>query len=252
MVNGSDIMSEELLKNIESMLGEKLDPTLELLMNTLSEQAPIIGKILTSFKIHRLGVRLKNAEKQISELQEQVSKIDDQQFADIIKNFLFPAVLQELLEEDEDNKIGYFLEGFGQTINERIMDKDKILIFFDILRKLRFIEIEYLISLSAESKWYNSSIYYETGKFVESPFENEDFIEMKHAVESKLESLGLIWTGRSMSYNQIIKRYNYESQLAERHLASPSVSDSITITSFGYKFLNLFNLLDRFQKNKNK
>ena len=41
------------------MLGNKLDHTLGIMMDVLVEQAPVIGKVITSYKIHRLGVRLK-------------------------------------------------------------------------------------------------------------------------------------------------------------------------------------------------
>lgn len=238
-------MSKELIDNVQSMLGNKLDPALGIMMDALVEQAPVIGKVITSYKIHRLGVRLKNNEEQINDLREQVSKIEDQQFVDIIKNFIFPTILQELLDEDEDNKIGYFLDGFGQTIKNKVTDKDRILIFYDILKKLRFIELEYLISLSNEYVKHKMKIWHET-KDYEDPFDTRDFREMKYAIENKLESLGLINTGRLITYEQIMKRIDDDLFRAKRRLAQSSRQDKVSLTSFGYKFLNFFYLLDKY------
>lgn len=236
-----------MVQQVKSLMGIDTDPKFELAFETLFDQAPIIGKILTSYKIHTLGQRLKLHDKKINEISEKVNQIEDSDFLDIVKNFLFPIILQELLDEDEDNKIGYFLDGFGQVVENCISDKSKILIYYDVLKELRFIEIEYLISFSSASQRAKNRKFYEDRVFPKSIFDTKDFMEMRFAIENKLERLGLIDTGRLISYNQIMKKINDKLKVSGRGIATNDERDQVKITTFGYKFLNFFYLLDRFE-----
>lgn len=245
---GGDTMGNDVWDNIQSIIGVEPGSEISLIFESISDQVPVIGKILTSYKIHRLGVRLKRHEKQINELSEKVNNIEDIKFLEIVRGFLFPNILQELLDEDEDNKIGYFLDGFGNAIDKQISDKDRILIFYDILRELRFIEIEYLISMSSEAQRYKSAMFYENRVYPEDPFDNNDFKEMQFAIESKLERIGLIDKGRLITYSQIMKKMNDGISRRQRGLATSSFdSEEVKLTNFGYKFLKFFYLLDRYK-----
>lgn len=239
-------MKDKLWIQVKNLTGIDDSSGLELIFNTMTDQAPIIGKILTTYKIHRLGNRLKANESKIDVINEKVDSVEDSKFIDLLKNFLFPTILQELLEEDEDNKIGCFLDGFGQVIDNYVNDKSKILIYYDVLKEVRFIELEYLITFSSEYKRYRSKCFFESGNRQDSVFEGAEFREMKYAVENKLERLGLINTGRLISYEEVMKRMDEGLWRAKRHLASPR-RDEVKLTNFGYQFLKFFCLLDKYK-----
>lgn len=245
-VKGGIHMDDKTLTNLKNLMNISEGSKLELIFNTLSDQAPLIGRVLTSIKIHRLGQRLKKHENKINDINHRVEQIGDLDFVLLIKEFLLPKVLQDLLDEDEDNKIAYFLDGFGQVIDNEIYDKSKILIFYDILRTLRFIEIEYLVSLTSQFKIYNMKNYHEHGNYPESIFNKPDFQRIKYAIENKLESLGLIETGRMVSYEEVMDRFDEELKMSKRYSGfySPRRDNTTEIAMFGYDFLNFFYILD--------
>lgn len=220
-------MKEETVGHLQTLLGNENFEGLEIIVGTLGEQAPIIGRMLTSFKVRRLSKRLAFHERKIAELSRKIVTIDDSKFVDLLKNFLFPSILQQLLDEDEDNKTGYFLEGFKKTIDQRLLDESKLLIFFDTLKGLRFVEIEHLISLSNEYKESQQQ------KRSQSSVQFEDGII--YAIESKLEHKGLIKTPNSLNIQNkedgpAIIYYN-ESEL----------------TVFGREFLDFYDLLEEYK-----
>ncbi len=238
-------MKEKTLNQLANLVGDENYTVLETVAGTVVDAAPFIGKFITSFKIRRLSKRLELNEEKINDISKKLVGVEGQ-FNDLLKNFLFPSILQQILEEDEDNKTGYFLDGFGNVIDKRIFDESKILILYDTLRKLRFIEIEYLISLTHEYKRYNRERSTDIEK-IDNLFDTNNFNTIKLAVESKLEGLGLIDTGRNISYEDVRNNINNELR-ASKYGRRPSRSSPETkLTTFGREFLNMFSLLDKFE-----
>lgn len=240
-------MKEETIDQVKSLIGDQNFAGLDILAGTISEVAPVISNIITSFKIRRLSKRLALHEKKIQNLSQKLVSIEDDKFVDLLKNFLFPSILQQLLEEDEDNKTGYFLDGFGNVIDKKIIDESRILILYDILKNLRYIEIEYLISLSSKYKRYCRDIKMSTKQQVDKPFDDLKFKSIKIAIESKLEGLGLIDTGRSISYEEVMKNLNDDLKRYTNRIAGTKRIPETKLTSFGQEFLNMYSLLDQFE-----
>lgn len=234
----------EIVESFKNLIGESNFNVLEFFAGTIGDVAPIISNLMTSFKIYRLKNRLEKHEIKLKELSEKVVVIEDEKFVDILKNFLFPSILQQLLDEDEDNKIGYFLDGFGNVIDSRVIDESEILILYDTLKNLRFIEIEYLISFSRAYKNYHR------GKEIKDYFKEDNFSKIKQPIENKLENIGLIDTGKYMTYNETLNKMGQDvlkQKFGGSRLRS-NVSPQVEITEFGYLFLNTFSLLDQYMK----
>lgn len=232
-------MGNSLISNIKDLLGISAD-------TALGDLAPIIGNALQSIKIRKLGKRLNSCEEKIEIISTKLSVIDDEKFVTLLKEFLFPSILQHLLDEEEDRKTSYFLNGFEFVIDNKLINESKILIFYDILRELRVVEIEYLSTLSLAYKQYRKKLR-ESGERVENPFDNEEFSTMKHTIEVKLEGLGLIKTSRSDSakdsFNLMVKKLNTPPYLGSRTV----IKDEVYITNFGNEFLKMFYILDKYK-----
>lgn len=242
-------MDSNLQEQIKLLAGVEEGTKLDVIFDVFAEQVPFVGNLLTTLKINKLGDRLKTHQNKINEISKKVNRIDDVDFTAFLKDFLFPVVLQQLLEEDEDNKVGYFLDGFEQVVDHSINDKAKILRFYDLLKQLRFFEIEYLISLSTRRKVFemnNVALYEQVHEERFSYFETRSFKEMKLSTENKLESLGLIETGRLVSYTEIMEKLSKE--VSRKHGVSPNFKDEVEVSEFGHKFLEFFYLLDDFEE----
>lgn len=236
-------MKSNLINNLKELIGVSGEAS-------LSGLAPIIGEAIQSMKINRLSKRLNASEEKIFLLSNKVQTIDDEKFVILLKEFLFPSILQNLLDEDEDEKTGLFLDGFDSVIDKRITKESKILIYYDILKGLRFIEIEHLISLTQVYQFYK---IYQAKHSIEKSSNNIDSINIRDstnlifAIENKLESLGLIDTGR---YEQIIGNLNqsiknHQVGMMTSHLGASKPRS--TVTTFGNDFLEFFYLLDKFK-----
>lgn len=219
--------SSELLSSINYLLGATSDLT-------ISEMVPFLGRALQSIKIHRLGTRLEVFEDVINELQQKVKVIDDEKFTCFLKEFLFPITLQNLLDDEEDKKTSLFLDGFNKIIESRNDDESIILMYYDILRDLRYNEIIRLIEIGEpyieyESLGTNSYAY---AYYIE---ENND---VHFYIELKLAKLGLIKTPYQTNLDMKKEGLTYrELNRAE-------------LTSLGKKFLDFYNIPEKYRKNK--
>lgn len=249
-------MEQKNLEQLKSILDIKEGSGIEMAFDAIFDQIPLIGKILTTIKLRKLKRRMNEHSEKLTFLESKISTIEDNKFTDLIKNFLFPIILQELIEEDEDNKIAYFLNGFEQVIDSKITDKSKILVYYDVLRELRFIDIEYLIKLTwvYEHHLINNSISNDNlvdldateeryGSKLYSYFKSDDFGNINVFVESKLEKLGLIDLGKSITYEEIFERM----ALQEKYSIS-NFNDGIKVTSFGHNFLDFYGLLNEYHE----
>lgn len=257
LTKGGMKLSEDIWEQVKALVDIGEESGEEALIEGLFlEQVPVIGKIISTIKYRRLSKRLKDNEQKIKKLSTKVNNIDDADFIDFLKNFLFPSILQNIMEEDEDAKIGYFLDGFEQVIDEEVVDKSKILIMYDLLRELRYIEIEYLISFSSEYKVFEMDYYYDTGEYVESHFNHFDtktFNEIKPAIEIKLERLGLLDTERLLTYKEIKEKIDESVALSSKfnyfgNGSDVDLSESPGITSLGNQFLDFFYLVGQYKR----
>lgn len=242
-------MNKNLSESVKSLCGIEIGSEIEFIFEGLSDSAPFIGRVITSYKIYKLRKYLERLENEIDIIKEKVKHIHEPQFKDLLTNFLFPKVLQNLMEEDEENKIAYFLKGFEFVIDNEIYDKAKILMYYDVLSELRFIEIQYLISISSLYKMYLLDAEY-NGKQIKNKITKKQFGELKPTIENKLERLGLVNTGRLLTYNQIMKILNESIKLYERGISSTNTNDEIHLTKFGNDFLGFFRLLDNYVQNE--
>lgn len=250
---GGELVNVEMINHMKSLIGIEQGSEIELVFDSLMDQAPVIGKFISTYKIHRLGKRLSVCETEIGILSNKVELIDDLNFIEFLKGFLFPSLLEDMLNEDEDNKIEYFLNGFAYVIDEIIDDKSKVLIYYDVLRELRFIEIEYLISLTSEYKRFrnrknngNENIT-EMFYFAKMKRENREFGNLYWSIENKLERLGLIDTGRQLKFEEIMNKMNNALQKYQKGITSTTNPSEIQLTAFGKSFLNFFVMLEKYR-----
>jgi len=184
-------------------LKEKLNDFTEI---SLEIGAPIVGNMVTDTIIGQivpgaatafLSYRQKRTEKmliraidelkiQISEINSKLIGMSEKQII-LIKESIFPIVLDNIEKESEEEKIKYIVNGFKHSINYDITDFDLILSYYDILNDLRMIDIRILIDLYEESKKMVRSYMEETDRTIKTEYEAVETYAIK-----KMESLGLI------------------------------------------------------------
>ncbi|MBY0088103.1 hypothetical protein [Brevibacillus brevis] len=204
--------SVDIPKKLSSLVG--LDETSELysLIDVGLSLAPYIGKVWQFVKFNRL-------ERRVNEHQAQFLRINQLMHdtilsADYIKERIFPIVFEDLLEEHEDSKVNYILNGFQNIFREEKADESLVINYFDTLRELRYADIRrffYFCGLDSD--------------FPES--RSEDNEALKKSIEQKLFRLGLI---------NFITRWD-----DNEGLDLPRSKDDVTLSLFGRNFLRFVN-----------
>lgn len=179
--------------------------------------APYLGKLNQIRKLNRAERRIKEHAKHLKRIDklfasEKLSK-------DYIQEKVGPIVLSDLIEEHEDAKILYLLQGFENVFINECKNESLVINYFDTLRNLRYEDVRMLFYLSGIDK---------------NPFEDYTKGSPEHILSkqiySKLERLYLIKSASTFSYLEL----GPEADEAE---LKP------TLTPYGKNFLN-FIVLD--------
>ncbi|TRY27437.1 hypothetical protein FOI68_03515 [Brevibacillus sp. LEMMJ03] len=150
--------------------------------------APYIGKAFQFQKFRRLEKRLQEHEHLLKQIEGSLSKpnID----IDFIKERVFPIVFEDLLEEHDDMKIQYILNGFKSVLDGPIYDEERILAYFDTLRGLRYLDIRRLGYFAGLDEIYPEGFY----------FIGSEMDALVNYADSKLANLSLIYVMRTWGY----------------------------------------------------
>lgn len=149
--------------------------------------APYLGKLNMIRKLNRV-------EKRIKEHAEGLKRIDKMFASEIlskeyIQEKIGPIVLSDLIEEHEDAKIVYLLQGFENVFINECKNESLVINYFDTLRSLRYEDVRMLFYLSGING---------------DPFESFQKGSPEHILSkqiySKLERLYLIKSASTFSY----------------------------------------------------
>lgn len=146
--------------------------------------APYLGSIIQTRKINRIQTRLKTHSQQLRRINQLFTS--EEVSVDFIQERIGPIILSDLIEEHEDSKIVYILNGFENIfINENI-NESLIINYYDTLRILRYADVRKL--------YFYSAI---TEDNFESSEEELELQGLSQQIYSKLERLHLIKPAKS-------------------------------------------------------
>ncbi|WP_128993150.1 hypothetical protein [Clostridium tetani] len=149
-------VKEKLKENIDiainggaTLIGSMLSDAL------IGQVAPCIATTVLNYKQKRTEKMLLTA---IEQLREHIDKIElklkemSETEVDFIRNKAIPIVFENIERESQEEKIKFIINGIRNIINNKITDEDLILTYYDILNRLRIIDIKILINIYKESK----------------------------------------------------------------------------------------------------
>jgi hypothetical protein len=142
--------------------------------------APYIGNALNYIKFKRFSKRLKEHEAKIRKIGQLASQ--SLLSEEYINQRIFPVVLADLIEEHEDAKVNYILNGFQNVFIEEKSEESMVINYFDTLRNLRYAHIRRLFYFADLDSIYPEGFYFlgsELDAFVRS-------------LDEQLKNLGLI------------------------------------------------------------
>ncbi len=202
---------------LEEYLSNALEDIHPELVNSLEvgfEFIPYIGKLITHRKLNRLTRRLNEHREQLYKIAELHSS--EVLSADYINERISPIVLESLIEEHEDAKIQFILNGFENVFIEEKTMESMVINYYDTLKNLRYLDLKRLASLTSKTKEYNYAGIEEKAVTLN--------------IDMKLLNQGLL--------GMMSRGIQFGGPVLEKHLTR----DSVILYSYGESFIKFINL----------
>lgn len=172
------------LSTIIDTVEEKIGNGLKLIFDYGVDLAPYLGELNQTRKINRLKIRIDNHIDQLKQINNLFSNTT--MSAEYIQERIGPIVLSDLIEEHEDAKIVYILNGFEHVFINENTNESQIINYFDTLRNLRYEDLRLL--------------YFYAAITTDNPFESAkspELIGLQRQIYFKLERLYLIKSAKT-------------------------------------------------------
>lgn len=134
MVNSVTDLKEVAKECIGEGLGDFIDYSLDFV--------PYLGQLNQTRKINRAERRIREHSDVFKRIQQHF--LSGELSQEFIQEKIGPIILSDLIEEHEDSKINYLLNGFENVFIEKNTNESLIINYLDTLRQLRYIDVKYL------------------------------------------------------------------------------------------------------------
>lgn len=228
------------LTSLTQFLGIDSDSILGVSIEGTMDQMPLVGKVLNTLKMRELQKKIKYLEHKIQRLSDSMMERPDDFVSQFFKERAFPFMLDQLLEEQQEEKTDLIMNGIEYIYDQRITEENKMLIHFDILKELRVTEIKHLMTYTADGR-----------KAVRIKNEDEEVSEsdLKYYeyIDNHLEKLGLVDKGVRSSrevqqdvFSTLSNAVSTKDGMRGRGLIIKA--PQTTLTPFGREFVQFFKL----------
>ncbi|MEW9671074.1 hypothetical protein [Ammoniphilus sp. 3BR4] len=207
MLDNLNVCLKEFL-GIES--GSKLELIYEGSLELAGAATPIAGALINHYRFNRIEKRLNEINSRFDRLEKEIRQ-QPTDVGEFIKHKIFPLVLENVFDEQQDEKIQYIINGFETTVEHQLIDEDLTYTYFDILRQLRMAELKLLNKYGMDEK----------DNLTDEPIQG-----VNKYVVNKLQQLGLV--SITLTWGDIGGG------------DKPLSSDRIALSEFGRQFIKFF------------
>ncbi|MCR2822755.1 hypothetical protein [Lederbergia panacisoli] len=246
---GSDTAAEIAKESITSIIGD-------LLVDTASSLLPGISGAVQGYKRVRFERNITIFTEQLysnidtirvnleTKTNEQKEKIDQ----------LFNIVLDYVIDEQQEDKIQYMVNGFLNLTNHEKVSDDFVLTYYDVLRELRMVDIS-VLRLMYNSRYIIGNDTTETFRDI---MERHGLsYEQYQSVRRNLQRIGLLITKTDLNVTddleEIVKKFKelyayldkatnpkYKRSLPKLRLPKLKSKENLELSKFGKDFVRFF------------
>lgn len=193
-----------LKEKVEDIFDITAQPAVDILSSMFFEG--IVGSVVPGVASVILAYKQKRSEKMIVEfmietkkrqqvLEDKLIQLEEERFVEI-KGKYFGLVLDYVMENKQEEKIEYLVNGFINLVSMEELQEDVVLIYYDILNSLNLLDIRVL-------KIYDFSTR------TEDYYDVLDDVGISHdqytLIQNKLEQLGLLETKGQLQYEVLFE-----------------------------------------------
>lgn len=174
------------------------------LEGALGAAVPGATTIIFSYKQKRME---QNLLRLISELQAKVKEIEsnfnklDMADQELVREFFAGLVCDYVIDEQEEEKIRYIANGFVSLTGKQKLEVDQTIIYLDILKNLRLIDIRILFDRVKGFMLYDQNFQ----EYLDELGISHDQYSM---IKEKLFRLGLLKSSYDDEYKKIVSKVN--------------------------------------------
>ncbi len=242
----------DIKKKVEDIFDIAAQPTVDIVSSIFLDG--VVGSVLPGVTGAMLAYKQKRSEKMLEkfmietqkrheELENKLLNASEDRVKEISGKY-FGIVADYAIDEVQEDKIQYLVNGFINLASADDLNEDFVLTYYDTLKTLRLVDIGvlklyYEIYLGNDQKSYTDIL----NEF------NIDY-DQYNAIRDKLERLGLFATKRSkyedILYENIINIQSYLQDVYKgkkatlRSLRTIEKRDSFLISKFGKEFTDFF------------
>src|SRR5690606_35955950 len=115
---------------IKDMLGVQEGTIIDGAIDMGLSVTPTFGEMFQSYRITKLEKRMKKNETQLEVIKDKVESSRNEVF---YKSEVFPLIVNQIMNEDEDQKVKVIIDGFEHTVDNDLYEIEKIYHYYDVL-----------------------------------------------------------------------------------------------------------------------
>lgn len=229
---------------IKDMTSAAVGPTLEIVSEVAFDGAagvvvPGVGNAILSYKQNRMERRIEGTLQQLidrqDELNNNIMRLTDEIAAQNIKNLYFEMLLDYAINEPQEDKLKYFVNGYINVASIPNPQEDVVRTFYDTLAQMNLLDIRVFKLYTSD----NNDTYYNI---------MQDYsidLYQFNMIREKLARLGLIHSvndaKRDENTDAIVKYLEDMSKgksSTKLKVKQVSRSESYRLSSYGYRFID--------------
>ena len=237
-------MMTDFKNKLKDMTSAAVGPTLEIVSEVVLDGAagvvvPGVGNAILSYKQNRMERRIEGTLQQLidrqDELNNNIMRLTDEIAAQNIKNLYFEMLLDYAINEPQEDKLKYFVNGYINVAGIPNPQEDVVRTFYDTLAQMNLLDIRVFRLYTPNRDGDNHAQIMEDYQIDSSQY---------NIIRTKLARLGLILSTNDEKRDETtdaVVRYLEDVSKgrsnARLHVNQVSRSASYRISGYGRKFI---------------
>jgi hypothetical protein len=228
------------IDKVYGVLPEKAVEPIEVIVDIGGQSIPLISGAINWYKFKKINEELNKLSTRINAVTEKMNDSENEVF---IKQEIFPIILNNIINDEQNEKISVMLNGFEQIIDKNILDTDKIFHYYDVLKEMRVSEIVHLTENYVKPLENARNPYYLKLNPIRLNFqkskEEREIVDLERYMDNKLHRLGILEYAKERIRRTEYKPREYKDFEGSKNNFKVNM-DRFQISNFGLRFIEFF------------
>lgn len=132
----------EVVKYVKDMFGIVEGSIVDTVVDVGLGAVPMLGEAYQTYRIKKLEERMNANEPQLILLKNKIERSENDVF---YKREVFPLIVKQLMNDDEDKKAKVIIDGFEYVVDNELNEIEQIYYYYDVLSELRYSDMLFFV-----------------------------------------------------------------------------------------------------------